>query len=154
MENISKHITYKEATHSNTATRKGITNSPDAEQLVRMKALAKHILEPTREYFGKPIYYNSFFRCITLNQVLGGSNTSDHVTGNAADIDTKGQEGFSNADLFNHIKETYDFDQLIWEFGDDNEPDWVHVSYRAENNRNQVLRAKRIDGVVRYNHYI
>ena len=150
-DNISKHITYREATYSPTAIRKGITNSPTENELINMRDLAENILEPARIHFGKPIYYNSFFRCTTLNSIIGGSRTSDHQSGQAADPDTKGQEGFSNADLFNRIRENCEFDQLIWEFGNENEPDWVHVSYRKGANRNQVLKAKRIDGVVRYN---
>lgn len=153
-ENISKHITYREATYSPTAIKKGITNSPTEEQIRRMKVLAEKVLEPARVHFGKAIYYNSFFRSVTLNSIIGGSRTSDHQTGGAADADTRGQEDFTNAELFNWIKDNCEFDQLIWEFGNNDEPDWVHVSYREGENRNQVLRAKRIDGKVRYNVYI
>ena len=152
-DNISKHITYKEATHSNTATRKGITNSPSDEQLENMKTLAENVLEPAREHYGKPIYYNSFFRAMALNSAIGGSHTSQHCSGEAADIDTKGREGFSNANLFNWIKDNCDFDQLLWEFGTDVEPDWVHVSYREGNNRKQILIVKRIQGKTTYTNY-
>jgi len=77
-DNISKHITYKEATHSNTATRRGIKNVPNAKQLAAMKLVAEKVFEPTREHFGEPIRINSFFRCYDLNRAIGGSTTSQH----------------------------------------------------------------------------
>lgn len=154
MERISKHISYKEATHSNTAIRKGITNSPEAVELERMKQLALEVFEPLREHLKEPIHINSFFRSITLNNRIGGSSTSQHCSGEAMDIRLGYNSDKSNADLFNFIKDNLEFDQLIWEFGNDDTPNWVHVSYRKEHNRGQVLRAKRIDGVVKYNTFI
>ena len=154
MERISKHISYKEATHSNTAIKRGITNSPEEFQLKRMVDLAINIFEPCREEFKEPIYINSFFRSITLNSVIGGSSTSQHCAGEAFDIRFGYNSELTNKQLFYFIKENLEYDQLIWEFGSDNEPDWIHVSYRKEQNRKQVLRAKRIDGKVRYNPFI
>jgi pectate lyase len=154
MSRISKHISYKEATYSPTAERKGITNSPEDFQIQRMIDLAENVFEPCREYFKEPIYINSFFRSITLNSVIGGSTTSQHCAGEAFDIRLGHNSEFSNKDLFDFIKDNLEFDQLIWEFGNDNEPKWIHVSYRKEQNRKQVLRAKRIDGKVRYNTHI
>lgn len=154
MDRISKHISYKEATHSNTAERKGITNSPTPDQLERMKEIAKMVFEECREQFGEPIYINSFYRSTTLNSVLGGSSTSQHCAGEAMDIRMGYNSEYTNADLFYFIKDMLDFDQLIWEFGNDEAPAWVHVSYKKEANRGQVLKAKRIDGKVRYNAYI
>jgi len=153
-ENISKHITYKEATYSPTAVRKGITNSPIDVQLSRMKELAEEVFEPCRLEFKEPIYINSFFRSITLNSVIGGSSTSQHCAGEAFDIRLGHNSELTNKQLFYYIKDNLDFDQLIWEFGNDNSPKWIHVSYRKGENRKQVLKAKRIDGVVRYNPFV
>ena len=154
MERISKHISYEEATHSDTAIKKGITNSPEPTQLARMKDIANEVFEPLREYFNEPIYIPSFFRCITLNSVIGGSSTSQHCSGEAMDIRIGYNSEKTNADLFYWIKDNLEFDQLIWEFGNDENPNWLHISYRKENNRNQILKAKRIDGKVRYNPFI
>jgi len=154
MERISKHISYEEATHSNTATKRGITNSPIETQLNRMIDLAENVFEPCREEFKEPIYINSFFRSITLNSVIGGSSTSQHCAGEAFDIRMGYNSELTNKQLFYFIKDNLDFDQLIWEFGNDNEPKWIHVSYKRESNRKQVLKAKRIDGKVRYNVFI
>ena len=154
MERISKHISYKEATHSNTAIKRGITNSPEEFQLKRMVDLAVNVFEPCREEFKEPIYINSFFRSITLNSVIGGSSTSQHCAGEGIDIRFGYNSELTNKQLFYFIKDNLEYDQLIWEFGSDNEPDWIHVSYKKEQNRNQVLRAKRIDGKVRYNPFI
>jgi hypothetical protein len=153
MERISKHITYKESVHSDTAIRKGITNSPEPKQLERMKLIAENVFEKAREHFKEPIYINSFFRSVTLNSSIGGSKTSQHCSGEAMDIRMGYNSETSNKELFNYIKDNLDFDQLIWEFGSDEEPRWVHVSY-SDNNKCQILRAKRIDGVVRYNTFI
>jgi len=138
---ISKHISYKEGVHSNTATRRGIDNVPNKEQLSNMKLLAEKVFEPLRAYVGGPIKINSFFRCEELNTAIGGSGKSQHCHGQAIDIDdTYGH--LSNAEMFNFIKEYLDFDQMIWEFGDDDNPDWVHISYVSkEDNRNRCLLA-------------
>lgn len=142
---ISKHISYKEATHSNTATRRGINNVPSEKHIVAMKALAKNIFEPVRVHFNKPISVNSFFRSVALNKAIGGSATSQHCKGEAIDIDAT--KGFTNKQIYNYIKDNLEYDQLIWEFGTDKEPDWVHVSYKANGkNRKQQLKASRKGG--------
>lgn len=142
---ISKHITYKEATHSNTATRRGIKNTPNKKQLTAMKALAKNVFEPMRHHFDKPILINSFFRSRALNKAIGGSGTSQHCKGEAIDLDAT--KGFTNKQIYNYIKNNLEYDQLIWEFGSNKEPDWVHVSFRADGkNRKQQLRATRKGG--------
>ena len=143
MEDISKHISYREATHSNTATRKGIDNTPNESELVAMKQLAKNIFEPVRTHFNKPIRINSFFRSKALNKRIGGSTTSQHCKGEAFDLD--GLKGLTNSEIFYYIKNNLDFDQMIWEFGTNNEPEWVHVSYKYFGaNRNQVLKAIKV----------
>ncbi len=137
---ISKNITYKEGTHSNTATRRRMRNEPDETQLKAMKKLAKEVFEPLRAEFGEPIMVNSFFRSAALNKAIGGSRTSQHCSGEAIDIDAT--NGITNKKLFDFIKKNLDFDQLIWEFGTDKNPDWIHVSYKsAKDNRKKVLKA-------------
>ena len=150
MNNISKHVSYKEGTHSNTATRRNIDNIPDDYQLANMNAVALNIFEPLREWVEGPIKINSFFRSPDLNTAIGGSSKSQHCEGRAIDIDdTFGHK--TNAEMYNYIKENLNFDQLIWEFGNDTNPDWVHVSFVSnEQNRNRCLKAERKDGKAVY----
>lgn len=148
MVRISKHISYKQGTYSNTATRKGIDNRPNSHQLRNMILLAEKVFEPLMAYFGKPIRINSFFRSEELNIAVGGSKTSQHCKGEALDLDAL--KGVKNADLFHYIKDNLEFDQLIWEYGTDEEPDWVHVSYNSERNRGVILKAVKGKGYLRY----
>ena len=147
---ISKHISYKEATQSQTAVRKGINNEPDAYQLQNMQVLAEKVFEPLREHFGVPIAINSFFRSQKLNKAIGGASGSQHTQGRAIDIDdTLG--GVSNRQMFEWIRENLDYDQLIWEFGNNQNPDWVHISYVSESeNRKRVLKASKKNGKTVY----
>jgi len=147
---ISKHISYKEGVYSNTALRRGIENKPNKEQLANMKLIAEKIFEPLRSYVGGPIKINSFFRCPELNTAIGGSKTSQHCKGQAMDIDdTFGR--CTNAEMYEFIKKHLDFDQMIWEFGDDDNPNWVHVSYVSpEQNRNRCLKAYKDKGKTKY----
>ena len=130
---ISKHISLKEATHSNKAIALGIDNTPNATQLEAMKLVAEKCFEPLREWYGKPINVNSFFRNKATNTAVKGSKTSDHMNGSSIDIDTK--DISENKKLFEWAKANLEFDQLIWENGGE----WIHVSYRANGNRKQVL---------------
>tara|TARA_R100001082_G_scaffold99467_1_gene68230 strand:+ start:465 stop:920 length:456 start_codon:yes stop_codon:yes gene_type:complete len=147
---ISKHISDREGVYSITATRLGINNKPNAEQLNNMKTLAKEIFEPLRIYTNGPIKINSFFRSPELNKAIGGSTKSQHCKGQAIDLDdTFGH--LTNAEMYNYIKENLNFDQLIWEFGDEDNPDWVHVSYVSEEgNRNRCLQAYRENNKTKY----
>ena len=147
---ISAHISYKEGVRSNTATRRGIDNTPNDEQLDCMEKIAEEVFEPLRAYVGGPIKINSFFRCPELNKAIGGSSKSQHCKGQAIDIDdTFGR--CTNAEMYHFIKEHLDFDQMIWEFGDDDNPDWVHVSYVSpEDIRNRCLKAYRENGKTKY----
>ena len=147
---ISKHISDKEGVFSITAIRRGIDNTPDEEQLINMQLLAIKVFEPLRKYVGGPIKINSFFRSVKLNKAIGGSNKSQHCKGQAIDIDdTFGV--VANSDMYNYIKNNLDFDQLIWEFGDDENPNWVHVSYVSkEDNRNRCLKAYKEQGKSKY----
>ena len=147
---ISKHISYKEGAYSNTAIRRGIDNNPDSKQLQNMKLIAEKVFEPLREHVGGPIKINSFFRCPELNKAIGGSSKSQHCHGQAMDIDdTYGK--MSNSDMYDWIKENLDFDQMIWEFGSDENPAWVHVSYVSSAlNRNRCLKAYKDNGKTKY----
>ena len=147
---ISKHISDREGVYSTTAIRRGLDNTPDAEQLLNMKLLAKKVFEPLREWVGGPIRINSFFRGPELNTAIGGSSKSQHCKGQAMDIDDGGCNK-TNAEMYKFIKDELDFDQMIWEFGDDDNPNWVHVSYVSENeNRNRCLKAYKDKGKTKY----
>tara|TARA_B100000424_G_scaffold175132_1_gene135243 strand:- start:70 stop:525 length:456 start_codon:yes stop_codon:yes gene_type:complete len=147
---ISKHISYKESVYSTTALRRNIENKPNEEQLANMKLIGEKIFEPLREYVGGPIKINSFFRGADLNKAIGGSTRSQHCKGQAMDIDdTFGYK--TNAQMYSFIKENLDFDQMIWEFGDDDNPNWVHVSYVSpEKNRQVCLKAYKQNGKTKY----
>ena len=147
--NISEHVSLKEATRSNTAKRLGIENMPDSETLITMQITAEHIFEPLRNKFNEPIYISSFYRSTELNKAIGGSTSSQHCKGEAIDIDDVYSKA-SNADFFNYIKDKLEFDQLIWEFGDDENPAWVHVSYNLGKNRMRVLKAIKENGITKY----
>ena len=150
MRKISEHISYKEAINSFTAKRKGISNEPNDYELSNMELIAKEIFEPLREWVGGAIKINSFFRSKELNKAIGGSKTSQHRQGRAIDIDdVYGHK--TNAEMFKFIKENLNFDQLIWEFGNDDNPDWLHVSYVSEEqNRKRCLKAVKENGKTIY----
>ena len=141
MKNISEHISYKEGTYSVTALRLGLNNDPTKTHLSNMDLLAEKIFEPLRKHVGGPIKINSFYRGPELNKAIGGSSKSQHCEGRAIDLDdTYGY--MSNADMYEYIKNNLSFDQMIWEFGNSDNPDWVHVSYvNEEANRNRCLLA-------------
>ncbi len=150
MKKISKHITYKEGTRSVTALRLGIENKPSEYELQNMELIAEKVFEPLREAVNGPIKINSFFRCEELNKAIGGSSRSQHCQGRAIDIDDV--YGYvSNSYMYYYIKDNLDFDQLIWEFGTDTEPDWVHVSYvDGDSNRKRCLLAYKENGKTKY----
>ena len=147
---ISEHISYKEGVYSRTATRLDIDNEPNNEQMDNMCLLAQEVFEPLRMWVGGPIKINSFFRSPKLNKAIGGSTKSQHCNGQAIDIDdTFGRA--TNAEMYDFIKKHLDFDQMIWEFGNEDNPDWVHVSYVSEDkNRNRCLQAYKENGKTKY----
>ena len=147
---LTNHITYAEACHSDTAKRKGISNIPSEDQMWNMIKLGSMIFEPLREWAGGPIKISSFFRSEELNRAIGGSASSQHCNGQAFDLDdVYGHK--TNSEMFDYITTHLDFDQIIWEFGTDENPDWIHVSYVSpEKNRRNVLRAYRTGGKVQY----
>jgi len=147
---ISKHVSYKEGVYSNTAIRRGIDNTPNDEQLNNMELVANEVFEPLRAWVDGPIKINSFFRSPDLNTAIGGSHKSQHCKGQAMDIDDVFNKA-TNAEMYHFIKENLDFDQIIWEFGNDDNPDWVHVSYVSEEkNRRRCLKAYREEGKTKY----
>lgn len=147
---ISEHISYREAIKSNTATRLNIKNEPNDYEVTNMVGVAVNVFEPLREYVGGPIKINSMFRCEELNRAIGGSSRSQHCEGRAIDLDDTFRHK-TNAEMFEFIRKNLSFDQLIWEFGDDNNPDWVHVSYISKDeNRGRVMRAEKINGKTKY----
>jgi hypothetical protein len=149
---ISKHLSLAEVSRSETAKRKGIDNTPSGAHLENFKKLAENIFEPIREHFAVPIHISSGYRSKELNTSIGGSLTSQHCQGEAIDIDMDGSpSGVSNADVFKYIKDKLNFDQLIWEFGTDKNPDWVHVSYESTGKqRKQILKAVKSGGKTSY----
>ena len=148
---ISKHLSLAEVTRSESAKRKGIDNTPTAEHLENFKLLADKVFEPIRAHFGVPIHISSGYRSDALNKFIKGSSSSQHCKGEAIDIDMDGGNGeVTNRMVFDFIKNKLDFDQLIWEFGTDFNPDWVHVSYTKGKNRKQKLKAIRTNGKTSY----
>ena len=147
---ISKHISDKESVYSRTAQRLNIDNTPTKDHKKNMVELAESIFEPLRTFVGGPIKINSFYRSPDLNKAIGGSTKSQHCQGQAMDIDdTFGRS--SNAEMFEFIKEHLDFDQMIWEFGNHQNPDWVHISFVKEGiNRNRCLKAYKEEGKTKY----
>ncbi len=147
---ISKHISDKEGVYSNTAIRRGIDNTPTEDHLHFMEIIAEEIFEPLREWVGGPIKITSFYRCPELNRAIGGSTSSQHCKGQAMDIDDVFKHK-TNAEMYHYIKDNLNFDQLIWEFGDDDNPNWIHVSYVSDDkNRNRCLKAYKEDGKTKY----
>ena len=136
MEMISKHISYIEATRSQTATRLGIENVPSKEVIEAMELVANKCFEPLREWYGKPLVVSSFFRCEKLNKKIGGASNSQHVKGEAIDIDCGNKQ--DNMIIFDWLKNNVEFDQLINEY----DYSWVHVSYSKTKNRKQILIVK------------
>jgi len=147
---ISKHISDREGVNSTTALRLGIDNTPGDYEYSNMQLIAEKIFEPLRKYVGGGIRINSFYRSTELNKAIGGSSRSQHCQGRAMDIDdTLGNA--TNAEMYNWIKDNLNFDQMIWEFGNDENPDWVHVSYVSEDqNRNRCLKAYKENGKTKY----
>jgi len=152
---LSNNLTLAEATKSATAIRKEIDNTPHGDHLDNLMAIAQDIFQPIREHFGIPIAITSGYRSEALNEAIGGSKTSQHSKGEALDLDADVFGGGTNKDIYEFILDNLDFDQLIWEFGNSNNPAWVHVSYKKSGgNRGQVLVAKKnSNGKTIYEHW-
>lgn len=144
---LSNNLTLGEVIKSSTACKKGIDNTPSNREIANLEAIAINLFQPVRDALGHPIRVSSGYRSSKLNSSIGGVSTSQHCKGEALDL-----QGIntSNRDIFDTIK-NMEFDQLIWEFGDDNNPQWVHVSYTTERkNRNMILRSIKVNGKVKY----
>lgn len=147
---LSEHLELAEVIRSESAKRRGISNMPTEEHIKNLKLIAENIFEPIRANFRQPIRISSGYRSQALNAAIGGAMKSQHSSGEALDIDMEGT-ALSNKEIFIFIKDKLNFDQLIWEFGNKNEPDWVHVSYKANGQqRKQVLRAIKEQGKTKY----
>jgi hypothetical protein len=148
---ISQHLNLSELTRSDSAKRHGIDNTPTAEHLENFKLLAEKVFEPIRAHFGVPIHISSGYRSQALNKFIKGSASSQHCKGEAIDIDMDvSSSGVTNKMVFDFIVANLDWDQIIWEFGTDSNPDWVHVSYTKGKNRKQKLKAIRANGKTSY----
>ena len=150
---LSKNLTLNECLRSGVAERLGIDNVPDDEWVIEnLRQVAERIFQPCRDHFGSPLYVSSGYRSPELNRAIGGSKRSQHIQGRALDLDADVFGGFSNAELFHYIKENLEFDQMVWEFGDGDNPSWVHVSYVHDGpNRKRCLEAYRdTDGKTAY----
>ena len=145
---LSKNFTLAEFTKSQTATRRGIDNTPEGEHLEAAKELFENVVQAVRDKFGLTVI-NSGYRGPELNEAVGGSAKSQHCKGEAVDIECPGN---SNYEVAKWIEDNLDFDQLILEFYTPGIPDsgWVHVSYKPEGNRKSVLTAMREDGKTVY----
>lgn len=152
---LSEHLDLSEVIRSESAKRNGISNMPIESHIRNLKLLAENIFQPIRNNFRCPIHISSAYRSIELNRIVKGSLTSQHCTGEAIDIDMDGTpNGVTNKMVFDYIKDNLEFDQLIWEFGTNDNPDWVHVSYESTGKqRKQVLKAIRNNGKTQYKTY-
>ena len=150
---LSKNLSLAEVTRSETAKRNGISNMPTPEHIENFKKLAENVFQPIREHFGAPIHISSGYRSKALNTAVKGSLSSQHCSGEAIDIDMDGT-AITNKQIFDFIKDNLNFDQMIWEFGTDANPDWVHVSYESTGKqRKQILKAKKVGGKTVYTPY-
>ena len=153
---LTANITLDELTKSQVAERKGINNNPNPAQIENLKELAINILQPVRSHYDKPLIISSGFRCAELCVEIGSSVNSQHTAHDEAAAADFEIPGVDNRELALYIKNELEYDQLILEFYKDNEPSsgWIHCSYSTDQNRNQSLRAQRVDGKVNYTPWI
>ena len=137
---LSKNFNLVEMTKSQTATRKGIDNTPSAEHQGNLQSLCMHVLQPIRDHFSQVVTVSSGYRSPELCLAINSKITSQHAKGQAADFEIF---GVSNKELADYINENLDYDQLILEYWQESDPNsgWVHCSYSEGNNRNQYLKA-------------
>ena len=149
MTQLTANFSLHELTKSETALRMGFDNTPGEEETAALKLLAEKVLQPVRDHYGKGVKVNSGYRSPESNAAVGGSKTSDHCKGQAADIEIP---GVANADLAQWIMDNLDYTQLILEFYTPGIPDsgWVHVSYDPNNLKKQELTATKVAGKTQY----
>ena len=151
MMKLSKNFSLIEFTESNTAIRNGIDNNPTAEHIHNLVELCENVLQPLRDRIGSSIRVTSGYRSEALNTAIGGSKTSDHSFGRAADIKLVINGVNMSEELYHGIKAMgVPFKQIIWEFGDDDTPQWVHIAFDKDNNKMQCLKAYKEDGKTKY----
>lgn len=138
MMHLSPNFTLAEMTRSSTASRRGIDNMPPPMIIERMQQLCEHVLEPVRSHYKRPVIVTSGYRSPALNSAIGGSGTSQHSQGEAADFTV---HGLSNIEVCRWMEKTLTYDQLIYEFGEDG---WIHASWSARRLRNEELTARRV----------
>jgi uncharacterized protein YcbK (DUF882 family) len=146
---LTNNFSLAEMVKSDTALRHDMDNTPGEAEIENLKRLCEQVLQPVREHFKTGVKVNSGFRHPDVNAKVGGSKTSDHCKGQAADIEIP---GIPNADLAKWITENLDFTQVILEFYTQGVPDsgWVHVSYDPQNLKKQSLTAVKKDGKTVY----
>jgi hypothetical protein len=149
MTQLTKNFSLHELTKSEAALRLGLENEPDEQQLAALKLLAEKVLQPVRDHYNKGVKVNSGLRVLLVNRAIGSKDTSDHVKGQAGDIEIP---GVANADLAQWVKDNLEFTQLILEFYTPGIPDsgWVHVSYDPKNLKKQVMTATKQNGKTVY----
>jgi len=147
---ISEYITYVEATKSVTAIKNNIDNTPNEDELKSMQAVGVNVFDKVRTHFNTHVGISSFFRCVALNKKVGGAKASEHCLGKAIDIDADIYGKLTNKQIFDYIKDNLEYHKLIWEFGNDKSPDWVHVSYDEGNNKKINLKAVKVKGKTSY----
>jgi len=148
---LSENLSLSEVIKSNTAIRRGIDNHPTQEHLEALEDIADNVFQPIREHFKVSIGISSGYRSRKLNEAIGGSKNSQHSRGEALDLDADMYGKITNKQIFNFIKDNLVFDQLIWEFGNDHEPNWVHVSFTTRRpNRMMILKAYKSKGKNKY----
>ena len=145
LEMLSKYMTLEEATRSRTASRNGIDNQPTKFHYENMRFVADNIFDKVREFVGSPVTCSSFYRSKQLNSLVGGSSTSFHTLGAAIDLRLLGGSK-TYAEVFEYIRVNLKFSELIWEYGNDEEPDWVHVAYASGDERAKVKKVQKVNG--------
>jgi hypothetical protein len=150
---LSTNLQLSELTRSESAKRRGISNQPTEAHIENMKYLAEKVFQPIRDHFGVPIRISSGYRSAALNQAIKGSTTSFHSIGAAIDIDNDGTS-ITNKEIFDFIKDNLEYTELIWEFGNKDNPDWVHVAIvKGREKEKEVLEAYRVKGKALYRKY-
>lgn len=141
---LSTNFSLAEMIRSQTALRRGIPNRPGPAEIAALKLLCEKVLQPVRDHYASPVNVSSGYRSSRLNRAIGGSGTSQHCKGEAADFTVA---GVSNFEVCHWLERTLNYDQLIYEFG---EAGWIHCSFSKDRMRNEELTARRVNGRVKY----